>query len=33
VISQDDARERGARAISDDIRTRLALALQPHDGG
>ena len=33
VISQEDARERDARAISDDIRTRLALVLQPHDGG
>jgi LPS-assembly lipoprotein len=32
VISQEDARERDARAISDDIRTRLALALQPRDG-
>src|SRR5882724_596135 len=33
VVSQEDVRERDARAISDDIRTRLALALQPHDGG
>lgn len=32
VVSQEDARERTARAISDDIRTRLALALQPRDG-
>ena len=32
VVSQEDARERGARAISDDIRTRLALALQPREG-
>ena len=32
VVSQEDARERGTRALSDDIRTRLALALQPHDG-
>ena len=32
VISQEDARLRCARAISDDMRTRLALALQPHDG-
>jgi len=32
VVSEEDARERGARAISDDIRTRLALALQPRDG-
>jgi len=31
VVSQEDARVRGARAISDDIRTRLALALQPQD--
>ena len=31
VISQEDARERCARAISDDMRTRLALALQRHD--
>ena len=29
VVSEEDARERTARAISDDIRTRLALALQP----
>lgn len=27
VVSEEDARQRGARAISDDIRTRLALAL------
>jgi LPS-assembly lipoprotein len=27
VVSQEDARLRGARAISDEIRTRLALAL------
>ncbi len=33
VISQEDARERCARAISDDMRTRLALALQPREGG
>ena len=32
VISQEDARLRCARAISDDMRTRLALALQPRDG-
>jgi LPS-assembly lipoprotein len=31
VVSQEDARERTARAISDDIRTRLALALLPHE--
>ena len=33
VVSQEDARERCARAISDDMRTRLALALQPREGG
>ncbi len=27
VVSEEDARVRGARALSDDIRTRLALAL------
>ena len=32
VVSREDARLRGARAISDDIRTRLALALQTHGG-
>ena len=31
VVSEEDARERTARAISDDIRTRLALALQPRE--
>ena len=31
VVSQEDARERTARALSEDIRTRLALALQPRD--
>lgn len=32
VVSQEDARLRCARAISDDMRTRLALALQPREG-
>lgn len=31
VISEQDARLRGARAISDEIRTRLALALSADD--
>ncbi len=31
VVSQEDARLRGARAVSDDIRTRLALALSAAD--
>jgi len=32
VVSQEDARLRCARAISDEMRTRLALALQPREG-
>jgi LPS-assembly lipoprotein len=32
-VSKEDARERCARAISDDMRTRLALALTPREGG
>ena len=32
MVSQEDARVRCARAISDDMRTRLALALQSREG-
>ena len=33
VVSEDDARRRAARQISDDIRTRLALALTSNAAG